>query len=65
VGVQRGAGDTLRPLAYSLLAEIVHHVRLSLKMEQLSKAVHLFSRNVHDASLPLTVQVRLFSWFLP
>jgi len=25
-------------------------------MPQLSKAVHLFSRNVHDSSLPLTVQ---------
>jgi transformation/transcription domain-associated protein len=39
-----------------LLAEVVHHVRLQLQMPQLSKAVHLFSRNVHDSSLPLTVQ---------
>jgi transformation/transcription domain-associated protein len=39
-----------------LLAEVVHHVRLQLQMPQLSKAVHLFSRNVHDTSLPLTVQ---------
>ena len=39
-----------------LLAEVVHHVRLQLAMPQLSKAVHLFSRNVHDSSLPLTVQ---------
>ena len=56
IGAARGAGDSLRPLAYSLLAEVVHHVRLMLSMAQLSKAVHLFSRNVHDASLPLTVQ---------
>jgi hypothetical protein len=28
---------------------------MMLSMQQLSKAVHLFSRNVHDASLPLTV----------
>lgn len=39
-----------------MLAEVVHHVRLQLQMPQLSKAVHLFSRNVHDSSLPLTVQ---------
>lgn len=56
VGTSRGAGDSLRPLAYSLLAEVVHHVRMKLNMQQLSKAVHLFSRNVHDASLPLNVQ---------
>ena len=29
---------------------------MQLQMPQLSKAVHLFSRNVHDSSLPLTVQ---------
>jgi transformation/transcription domain-associated protein len=40
VGTSRGAGDALRPLAYSLLAEVVHHVRLTLTMQQLSKAVH-------------------------
>ena len=56
IGAGRGgAGDALRPLAYSLLAEVVHHVRLQLTMVQLSRAVHLFARNVHDASLPLTV----------
>ena len=56
LGNGRAPTESLRPLAYSLLAEVVHHVRLELSIPQLSKAVHLFSRNVHDLSLPLSVQ---------
>ena len=46
----------LRPLAYSLLAELIHHLRDDLSFAQLSQIVYLFSRNVHDASLHLSVQ---------
>jgi hypothetical protein len=56
VGTGRACYETLRPLAYSLLAELIHHVRLDLTLTQLSKIVYLFSRNVHDSSLPLSVQ---------
>ncbi|KAJ7564762.1 hypothetical protein O6H91_02G032300 [Diphasiastrum complanatum] len=56
VGTGRACYETLRPLAYSLLAELIHHVRLDLILPQLSRIVYLFSRNVHDASLPLSVQ---------
>lgn len=34
VGVGRACFETLRPLAYSLLAEIVHHVRADLSLSQ-------------------------------
>ncbi|KAL3681984.1 hypothetical protein R1sor_000006 [Riccia sorocarpa] len=56
VGTGRACYETLRPLAYSLLAELIHHVRLELSLPQLSRIVYLFSRNVHDSSLPLSVQ---------
>ncbi|CAM6100600.1 unnamed protein product [Calypogeia fissa] len=56
VGTGRACYETLRPLAYSLLAELIHHVRLDLSLPQLSRIVYLFSRNVHDSSLPLSVQ---------
>lgn len=48
VGSGRSATDTLRPLAYSFLAEFVHGVRLNLTLQQLSKIIHLFSTNLHD-----------------
>ena len=44
--------ESLRPLAYSTLADLVHHVRQQLPMPDLAKAVHLFAKNVHDETLP-------------
>lgn len=48
--------ESLRPLAYSTLADLVHHVRQHLSIDVLAKAVHLFSKNVHDESLPTSIQ---------
>ncbi|PSN44253.1 Transcription-associated protein 1 [Blattella germanica] len=48
--------ESLRPLAYSTLADLVHHVRQHLNLSDLSRAVHLFSKNVHDESLPTSIQ---------
>jgi hypothetical protein len=56
VGTGRSCYETLRPLAYSLLAELIHHVRIDLSLQQLSRIIYLFSKNVHDHSLPLSVQ---------
>ncbi|CAI9763537.1 unnamed protein product [Fraxinus pennsylvanica] len=55
VGTGRACFETLRPLAYSLLAEIVHHVRVDLSLSQLSRIIYLFSSNMHDASLSLSI----------
>ncbi|XP_059645489.1 uncharacterized protein LOC132287044 [Cornus florida] len=55
VGTGRACFETLRPLAYSLLAEIVHHVRADLSLSQLSRIIYLFSSNMHDASLSLSI----------
>ncbi len=69
--------ESLRPLAYSTLADLVrinesnsnawktsftfflkvHHVRQNLPHSDLARAVQLFSRNVHDESLPTSIQV--------
>nr|CAD7196479.1 unnamed protein product [Timema douglasi] len=48
--------ESLRPLAYSTLADLVHHSRQLLPMSDLTKAIHLFSRNLHDESLPTSIQ---------
>ncbi|KAF5735955.1 Phosphatidylinositol 3- and 4-kinase family protein with FAT domain isoform 1 [Tripterygium wilfordii] len=55
VGTGRACFESLRPLAYSLLAEIVHHVRGDLSLAQLSRIIYLFSSNMHDASLSLNI----------
>ncbi|CAM8985650.1 unnamed protein product [Rhodiola kirilowii] len=55
VGTGRACFETLRPLAYSLLAEIVHHVRGELSLLQLSRIIYLFSSNMHDASFSLSI----------
>ncbi|GAB2260071.1 hypothetical protein Droror1_Dr00010926 [Drosera rotundifolia] len=55
VGTGRACFESLRPLGYSLLAEIVHHVRGDLSLPQLSKIIYLFSSNMHDASLSLSI----------
>ncbi|XP_054724829.1 transformation/transcription domain-associated protein-like [Uloborus diversus] len=50
------AHESLRPLAYSTLADLVHHVRQHLPFKDLTRAVNLFSKNVHDESLLTTIQ---------
>jgi hypothetical protein len=45
-----------RPLAYSTLADLVHHVRTDLSLPQLSRVVQLFARNIHDSTLPFNIQ---------
>ena len=56
IGLGRPSRDALRPLAFSTLADLVHHVRAELNLSQLSRVVLLFSRNLHDPRLPLNVQ---------
>ncbi|KAB7505950.1 Transformation/transcription domain-associated protein [Armadillidium nasatum] len=48
--------ETLRPLAYSTLADLIHHVRQQLDLGALTRAVHLFSKNIHDETLPTSIQ---------
>eukprot|EP00939_MAST-03C_sp_MAST-3C-sp1_P004697 g4697.t1 len=56
IGSSRASYELLRPLAYSTLADLVHHMRTKLNMAQLQRIIFLFSRNIHDATLPLSIQ---------
>ena len=40
--------ETMRPLAYSMLADLIHHVRDSLKPEQIRKTVEVYTKNLQD-----------------
>ncbi|KAF9581361.1 hypothetical protein BGW38_001654, partial [Lunasporangiospora selenospora] len=56
VGTGVTSHETLRPLAYSMLADLVHHVRAELTPAQLAKTVYIYSRNLHDPSLASSIQ---------
>uniref|UniRef100_A0A8D2JJ48 Transformation/transcription domain associated protein n=1 Tax=Varanus komodoensis TaxID=61221 RepID=A0A8D2JJ48_VARKO len=56
IGSGYTARETLRPLAYSTLADLVHHVRQHLPLNDLSLAVQLFAKNIDDESLPSSIQ---------
>ncbi|GAA96948.1 uncharacterized protein L969DRAFT_90354 [Mixia osmundae IAM 14324] len=55
-----GAGvtphETLRPLAYSMLADLIHHVRMELSIGQLSRVVQAYSCSLHDPTLAPAIQ---------
>ncbi|KAL2262033.1 hypothetical protein VTK26DRAFT_2665 [Humicola hyalothermophila] len=40
--------ETMRPLAYSMLADLIHHVRENLTPEQIRKTVEVYTRNLLD-----------------
>lgn len=49
--------ESLRPLAYSTVADFVHHVPQRPNIHILAKEMHLLSKNLHDKSLPTSIQV--------
>lgn len=57
IGDIRSDTESLRPLALSTLADLVHHVRGELTPAQMNGTVAIFSRNIHDPTLPLQMQV--------
>lgn len=40
--------ETQRPLAYSMLADLIHHVRDALEPPQIRKIVEIYTRNLQD-----------------
>jgi len=49
--------ENLRPLAYSFLAELVHHMKAELTLAQIQRAICIFSRNMQDNTLPLSTHM--------
>ncbi|CEQ40122.1 SPOSA6832_01706, partial [Sporobolomyces salmonicolor] len=48
--------ENLRPLAYSMLADLIHHCRADLTLPQLSRVVHTYCANIHDPTLASAIQ---------
>jgi len=46
----------LRPLGYSTLADLIHHARSELSFSQMPRIVLIFSRVIHDSTLPAAIQ---------
>lgn len=40
--------ETLRPLAFTMLADLIHHVRENLKPAQIEKSIFVYTKNLHD-----------------
>ncbi|KAF2403064.1 hypothetical protein EJ06DRAFT_580246 [Trichodelitschia bisporula] len=40
--------ETMRPLAYSMLADLIHHLRESLTREQIHRTIEVYTKNLHD-----------------
>ncbi|KAI9818249.1 MAG: hypothetical protein M1832_004465 [Thelocarpon impressellum] len=40
--------ETMRPLAYSMLADLIHHVREYLTKDQIRRTVEVYTKNLHD-----------------
>lgn len=49
--------ETLRPLAYSTMADLVHHVRGELTSDQIWKTVRVYCRNMQDNTLATSFQI--------
>lgn len=49
--------ETLRPLAYSTIADLIHHVRGELTPDQIWKTVRVYCKNIQDNSLPINFQI--------
>jgi transformation/transcription domain-associated protein len=51
------AHETLRPLAYSIVADFVHNVRNELSTDKILQTITMYCNHLQDSSLALTVQI--------
>lgn len=56
IGTGVTARETLRPLAYSMLADLIHNVRTDLTTAQIRTAIEMYIRNLLDPALVVTIQ---------
>jgi transformation/transcription domain-associated protein len=61
VGRSAACREALRPLALSMLAELIHHVRTQLKYGQLVTIIHTFSRCVGPPGLETCIHTPQYS----
>ncbi|TAQ89061.1 hypothetical protein B7494_g2646 [Chlorociboria aeruginascens] len=48
IGDGQTVHETMRPLAFSMLADLIHHVRDALNPEQIRKTVEVYTKNLLD-----------------
>ncbi len=56
VGTGVTCQETLRPLAHSVLIDLLHNVRIQLTLPQISKIILAYSRNLQDITIPPQIQ---------
>ncbi|KAL1410016.1 transcription-associated protein 1 [Vanrija albida] len=56
VGTGVSSREALRPLASSVVADLIHHVRNELPIAQLSRVVYVFSCNLNDSTFSSSIQ---------
>nr|XP_018259603.1 transformation/transcription domain-associated protein [Kwoniella dejecticola CBS 10117]OBR81761.1 transformation/transcription domain-associated protein [Kwoniella dejecticola CBS 10117] len=56
VGTGVSSRELLRPLAYSVVADLIHHVRNDLPLSQLTQVVYVFSCNLNDSTFNSSIQ---------
>ncbi|TMW68827.1 hypothetical protein Poli38472_006295 [Pythium oligandrum] len=56
IGKGRSSYHQIRPLAYSTLADMIHHVRDVLTLAQVSRIVDFYGKRIHDPTLPISIQ---------
>ncbi|WVQ95626.1 hypothetical protein IAU59_002724 [Kwoniella sp. CBS 9459] len=56
VGTGVSSRELLRPLAYSVVADLIHHVRNDLPLSQLTRVVYVFSCNLNDSTFNSSIQ---------
>ncbi|WRT70688.1 uncharacterized protein IL334_007686 [Kwoniella shivajii] len=56
VGTGVSSRELLRPLAYSVVADLIHHVRNDLPLAQLTQVVYVFSCNLNDSTFNSSIQ---------
>ncbi|CAF1003204.1 unnamed protein product, partial [Didymodactylos carnosus] len=51
------AHETLKALAYNTIADFFHHIRQSLTFDDLVQVIRIYSKIIHDTTLPASVQI--------
>ena len=49
--------ETLRPIAYSVLLDLLHHLRDDLSQVQILKIISICSKNLHDSTFNMSMQM--------
>lgn len=55
-GIGYTSSHVMRPLVFSTMADLVHHIRLDLSSNMIIRVIDIYARCFHDPSLPYGIQ---------